>query len=76
MNLLKAVQEPLLAALPAIGRKSVPGMSADEVDAFSLGYYAGAIAYELIVTGEATLPDDIADRVEAEMADTQDAARS
>ena len=54
-----------------IGRKSFPGMSADEVDAFSLGYYAGAMAYKLISTGEANLPDDIAGRVEAEFAHIQ-----
>jgi DUF1680 family protein len=71
MDLLRAVQEPLVAALPVIGQKSFPGMSADEVDAFSLGYYAGAMAYELISTGEANLPDKIAERVEAEIANIQ-----
>jgi hypothetical protein len=68
MDLLKAVEERLDAALPVIGLTSFPGMSADEVDAFSLGYFAGAMAYELISTGVATLPDDIARRVEAEIA--------
>jgi hypothetical protein len=43
-------------------------MSSDEVDAFSLGYYAGAMAYELISAGEANVPDEIAARVEAEFA--------
>ena len=71
MHLLNAVQKPLVAALPVIGQKSVPGMSASEFDAFSLGYYAGAMAYELISTGEATLPDDIAERVETELVHLQ-----
>lgn len=71
MQLLNAVQAPLVLALPAIGEKSFPGMSADEVDAFTLGCYAGAMAYELIATGEATLPGEIAQRVEAEIAEIQ-----
>ena len=71
MGLLQAVEKPLVEALPVVGQKSFPGMSADEVDAFSLGYFAGAMAYELISTGEADLPDEIAARVEAEIAHMQ-----
>lgn len=66
MNLLNSIAEPLEAALPAIGQRSFPGMSADEVDAFTLGFYAGAMAYELISVGEANSPDEIAERLEAE----------
>jgi len=67
MDLFKAAAEPLEAALPVIGQKSFPGMSADEVDAFTIGFYAGAMAHELIVTGEANSPDEIAERIEAEL---------
>jgi hypothetical protein len=66
MELLKATAEQLDAALPVIGQKSFPGMSADEVDAFTLGFYAGAMAHELIAAGEEA-PDAIAGRIEAEI---------
>jgi hypothetical protein len=67
MKLLNAVADPLEAALPEIGQTSFPGMSADEVDAFTLGYYAGAMAYEVISAGEATSPTEVAELLEAEL---------
>lgn len=71
MSLLATLADSLEAALPEIGQMSFPGMSADEVDAFTLGYYAGAMAYEVISTGEATSPRDVAGRLEAELKSIQ-----
>jgi hypothetical protein len=67
MKFLSAVADPLEAALPVIGQMSFPGMSADEVDAFTLGYYAGAMAYEVISTGEATSAAKVAELLETEI---------
>jgi hypothetical protein len=67
MEILKEAADPLEAALPMIGQKSFPGMSADEVDAFTLGYYTGAVAHALVTRENVVSVDEIAERVDAEM---------
>jgi predicted transcriptional regulator len=42
-------------------------MSADEVDAFTLGYYTGAVAHALVTRENVESVDEIAERVDAEM---------
>ena len=66
MDLLGGTAEPLEQALPAIGQRSFPGLSAHDVDAFTLGYWAGAMAHALATSDEAISADEIAGRLEAE----------
>jgi hypothetical protein len=67
MEILKEAAHPLAAALPVIGQKSFPGMSTDEVDAFTLGYYTGAVAHALVTRENVESVDEIAERVDAEL---------
>jgi hypothetical protein len=67
MDHLRTAAKPLQDMLPAIGRKSFSGMSADEVDAFTLGFWAGAMAHALTTTEEAISADELAERIEVEM---------
>ncbi|HYI65722.1 MAG TPA: hypothetical protein VEW95_02235 [Candidatus Limnocylindrales bacterium] len=67
MDLLRTAAEPLQDALPAIGRKSFPGMSADEADVFELGFWAGAMAHALATTEGTISADELAERIEAEI---------
>ena len=48
-------------------RDSFPGMSSDEWDAFTLGYWAGAISVGTSLDEEGLSAADVASRVEAEL---------
>jgi hypothetical protein len=48
-------------------RRSFPGMSSDEWDAFVLGYWGGAMAFGINAGEENLTSADVADRIEAEL---------
>lgn len=76
MDILKSAADQLEAALPVIGQKSFPGMSGDEADAFTVGYYTGAMAHALITRETLESAEEIAERVDAEMVRIERGGRS
>ena len=54
--------EPLGDALTGLLRKH-PGLSTDEADAFTLGFWAGAAAFAISLRDDAISADEVAERV-------------
>ena len=57
---------PLGKALAGLRRKRFPGMSADEADAFELGFWAGAVALAIGSEDETISGDEIGDTIKGE----------
>ena len=53
--------------LTGLRSASLPGMSSDEWDAFTLGYWAGAMALAINLDEDGLAAADVASRVEAEL---------
>jgi hypothetical protein len=67
MENLRPLAGPLDDALASLRRTALPGMSDDEADAFSLGFWAGAMAQAIGAAENGIKSSEIAERVEAEL---------
>ena len=67
MEIFSPLVGTLEDALAGLRRGSFPGMSSEEADAFSLGFWAGAMALAIGTTEETITADELAERVETEL---------
>jgi hypothetical protein len=65
MEKLSPFGQLLNDTLDIIQRRSVPGMSGDEADAFALGFWTGVVAHSIAAAEDGVTSSAIAERVEA-----------